>query len=72
MSRVAQNIAKYAIQEFQEVQFRERDVFDMIYHGLIEDCPVSTHDTYRAPIMWNKSLGLATSRVKGLDVHHKR
>ena len=35
-----------------------RDAFDMVHHGMIEDCPVSTHDLYRkTAILWNKSLG---------------
>ena len=29
----------------------------MIHHGMVEDCPVSTHDLYLETVIWNKSLG---------------
>ena len=33
-----------------------RDAFDMVHHGMIEDCLISTHDLYRETTVWNKSL----------------
>ena len=29
----------------------------MVRHGMIEECPVSTHDLYRETAIWIKSLG---------------
>ena len=34
-----------------------RDAYVMIHHGMIEDCPVSTHDIFRETAIWNKLLG---------------
>jgi len=68
VATVAQNMAKYTKREVQAAeaakQFRERtglmssrDAFDMVHHGMVEDCPVSTHDLYRESAIWGKSLG---------------
>ena len=34
-----------------------RDTYDMIHHGMIEDCSVSTHDLFRETDLWSMSLG---------------
>ena len=68
VSKVAQNTAKYTKREVQAAtlakQFRERMglvfsrcAYDMINDGMIEDCPVSTHDLYGETAIWNKTLG---------------
>ena len=66
MSTVAQHMAKYTKREVQAAvvakQFRERmglmsstDAFDMVHHGMIEDCPVSTHDLWQPVWHVNKA-----------------
>ena len=56
-STAAQNMTKYTKREVEEAVFAKRfwghigvtssgDAFDMICHGMIEDCPSSTHDIY--------------------------
>ena len=34
-----------------------RNAYNMIYRGMIEDCPEYTNDLHRETAKWNKSLG---------------
>ena len=80
---VAQNIAKYTKREVQTAvlakQFRERmglmsskDALDMVHHGMIEDCPVNTHDLNRETAIWNKSLSDLKSKETRRSTEYER
>ena len=75
VTTLEQNMSKYTKREVKGAllakQFRERmglmssrDAYDMIHNGMVQECPITTHDVYRESATWTRSLG----DLKGKEV----
>ena len=65
---VAQSMVKYTMREVKAAalakQFGDlmdlmssKEARDEVHHGMIVECPKSSHDLYRETAIWNKSVG---------------